>query len=82
MGQSSALFYRHVGEHSAVLHGYQTQESTKKQKGLEDRKDMEAQINAMTSEIAHLMDRLAITQQRKKEERGGSTICALSKTGG
>ena len=28
---------------------------------------MEAQINAMTSEIAHLMDRLAIAQQRKKK---------------
>ena len=28
---------------------------------------MEAQINAMTSEIAHLMDRLAIAQRRKKK---------------
>ena len=28
---------------------------------------MEAQINAMTSEMAHLMDRLAITQQWKKK---------------
>ena len=28
---------------------------------------MEELINTMTSEIAHLMDRLAITQQRKKK---------------
>ena len=28
---------------------------------------MEAQINAMTSEIAHLMDWLAIAHQRKKK---------------
>ena len=47
--------------------GTKPKKSTKKQKRLEGRKDMEAQINAMTSEIAHLMVRLAITQQRKKE---------------
>ena len=39
----------------------------KKQKGLNDRNDMEAQINAMTSEKAHLMDLLAIAKRRKKK---------------
>ena len=47
--------------------GTKPKRSTKKQKSLEDRKDMLAQINAMTSEIAFLLDRLAITQQRKKK---------------
>ena len=47
--------------------GTRPKKSTKKQKSLEERKDMKAQINATTSEIAHLMDRLAITQQRKKK---------------
>ena len=42
--------------------GTKPKKSAKKQKSWKYRNDMEAQINAMTSEIAHLMDRLAIAQ--------------------
>ena len=41
----------------------------KKQKSLKDRNGIEAQINAMTSEIGHVMDRLAIEQRQKKKRK-------------
>ena len=41
--------------------------NAKKQKGLNDRNDVEAQVNTMDSEIAHLIDRMAIAKRRKKK---------------
>ena len=44
--------------------GTKTKKTAKKQKSMDERKDMEAQICSMTSETAYLLGRLGIAKQK------------------